>query len=533
MNRFFDHDPTQHVDYESLPALVRAGQNRDAEVKRIIDAWCSQYRVVHDPKANIYEAVDRHIAAVGLAVEGVSFWDETAPGETDGRPGAPIDLGDLLRQVEDRLHHDAPDQFKQRPDLYIPLKRCWVHQCNARGVRVRPRFVSLQVRFDQVDLSGARFGDSARFVFAKFGDSASFIHATFGDSASFWSAKFGDEAGFDKATFGDSANFGVATFGDSASFWSATFGHNARFADAKFGDEASFVLAKFGDSASFDSATFADAANFQYADLQKASMQHADLRGADLRNTRGLVLDVTRVRDAHFSPLSDDPWSTLRRAYTGPRLLFNLLLLIAFFLPYVARTGYWVAINRTQAATAELIHEARGRAEELRPEYPKIADAVEGLADSVERNLPGPDNPDSRRSQVWRVVIGVDRGTWFWVSAVLLLVYNALRAALTLLVAPMRDEEERSGVSPAYRVTGWSSRPREQAEREARGLARLRLRCSSLWWAATTRWTECYGWLSWPHRVVTVIFWLAVASFAWNAWHWLRLDVWLPPATNA
>jgi hypothetical protein len=33
--------------------------------------------------------------------------------------------------------------------------------------------------------------------------------------------------------------------------------------------------------------------------------------------------------------------------------------------------------------------------------------------------------------------------------------------------------------------------------------------------------------------VVRVLLGLAVASFAWNAWHWLMLDVWLPAATNA
>jgi len=39
---------------------------------------------------------------------------------------------------------------------------------------------------------------------------------------------------------------------------------------------------------------------------------------------------------------------------------------------------------------------------------------------------------------------------------------------------------------------------------------------------------EAYGWLIWPHRVLTALFWLAVISFLLNAIKWLSLPVWLP-----
>lgn len=436
-------------------------------------------------EVNIQGAVDRHIKAGGYVLEGVALWDETVDGETDGRPGAPVDLGDLLRMVEQRLPaSDARAEFEQRPDLYILLRRCRVYRCNANGLRIRPRFVSFGVQFDCSSFARATFGDSASFKYAKFGDSASLKGATFGKGGSF--------AG---------------------------------------------------------------------ANLNRAKLFEADLRGCDLRDVRGLVLNSTRVKDAQFSPLSNDPWSVLRRAYTGPRLIFNLLFLTAFFLPYVARTGYWVGVNRTELAAARVLAELREYGASPHGDQGRLAGVLERAFESIARRLPGPENPDSRASRVWRLVIGADRGTWFWVSAILLLAYNVLRALLTMFVAPMRDEEERSGVSPAYHAQSWGHRPRAPHEKEQEGheegegppgriaafLGKLRRRSQplwrhirarwwdirALWWAAYSRWTEAYRWLIWPHYVVTGLFWLAVASFAWNAWHWLMLDVWLPAATNA
>ena len=561
---FFDRGYIRRLDYDNLPALVPAGGSREQILGDIVDKWCKLFDVVHNPAQPIRGAVDRHVQAGGYVLEGVALWDETVAGETDGRRGAPVDLGDLLRMVE------------QRPGLYILLRGCRVYKCHVEALRIRPRFVSYGVRFDSTSFESATFGDaacferatfgdSASFDFATFGSSANFEFATFGESASFRSARFGASATFLKATFGDAARFDGATFGDAASFSRATVGDSASFGGATFADSASFFGAKFGDFASFESATFGDSASFfgtkfgnsarfqsatygdsarfsfaaygdsanfldvafgasarfgratfgasaslehstfglggslRHADLNRADLSEANLSGCDLRDVRGLVLDDTRIRDAQFSPRSDDPWSVLRRAYTGPRLIFNLLFLIAFFLPYVARTGYWVGVNRAELAAARTLADLRDHAADARGDQTEPAVVRERALEAIARRLPGPENPQSRQSRVWRVVLGVDRGTWFWISAVLLLGYNVLRAGLTWFVAPMRDEEERSGVAPAYRAT---------------------------------RLNESYGWLTWPHHVAKWLGRVAFVLAAWNAWHWLTLDVWLPGAGN-
>ena len=57
----------------------------------------------------------------------------------------------------------------------------------------------------------------------------------------------------------------------------------------------------------------------------------------NLRAARGMRLSNNPIRDADFQPHSDDLWSKLRRAYTGPRLTLNLALLLLFLTPYVRR----------------------------------------------------------------------------------------------------------------------------------------------------------------------------------------------------
>lgn len=48
-----------------------------------------------------------------------------------------------------------------------------------------------------------------------------------------------------------------------------------------------------------------------------------------------------------------------------------------------------------------------------------------------------------------------DQGFWYALLAVLLAVYNVLRGGLTYLIAPLRDEEERSGYTPDARSCRW------------------------------------------------------------------------------
>ena len=650
--RFFAYGLIEDIDYDDLPPLVPKGEDRAKILAAVVEGWCTS---LGKP-----DYIDAHLAAGGFMLDRVNLWDAN----TDEA----IDLGDLLRAVEQRLRDEgAPDTFKQCPDVYILLSGCRVHVCNASGLNIRPRFVAIGVRFghsarflnatfgdsanffratfgDSASFFRATFGDSARFSNATFGDSASFGWATFGGSASFWNATFGDSANFEFATFGDSASFTAATFGewahffsatfgdsasfrqgtfgksasfssatfkDSASFWQTTFGdfahfevakfgNSARFWRATFGRSASFRVAKFGDYASFDFATFGHSAEFERTrvgpqatfdgtDFNWASLFDAELPEADLRTARRYILDATMVRGARFAALPRDPWSRLRRAYTGPRLIFNLLFLTLFFVPYAAKTAYWVGVNRTEQRVYETMTALGERTGELRDAHPEAAAALEQSVAAVHQKLPGPNNPNARRSRVGWLVIGADRQAWYyWVTAVLLIAYNVMRMLLTWVVAPMRDEEERSGHTPRYRLESWNDRfeegfgyeaepadteeeadlddaqedpdrddtdeepERDEAEDEPdlddakdeepdrddtdedqpgspSRWERLKAWARRRWWYHVERHFEAYGWLTWPHRLTKGLFFLALVSFIYNALNWLMLEVYLPP----
>jgi hypothetical protein len=62
---------------------------------------------------------------------------------------------------------------------------------------------------------------------------------------------------------------------------------------------------------------------------------------------------------------------------------------------------------------------------------------------------------NARRYQVWELVLGVHQGSWQWILAASLVLYNVIRGVLTYYTAPLRDLEERTWDSPAWGSYGW------------------------------------------------------------------------------
>ncbi len=231
----------------------------------------------------------------------------------------------------------------------------------------------------------------------------------------------------------------------------------------------------------------------------------------------GLRLDETRTRNSRFSARAADPWSKLRRSYTGPRMAFNLIFLAAFFVPFFLKTAGWVAAYHVQAEVRESLTGLQEVAAILDGENHPEARSISAVVTSLSEQLPRPGSERWRESRVWRLVFGLDREPAYWLSAIALLLYNVLRWMLTGLVAPMRDEEERSGVSPAWKP------PRPLRPKSVREW----LRYARDWLGS---WAEAYGWLVWPHRAVRSLAFVAIGSFSVHAVHWLSLPVWLPAA---
>ncbi len=288
-------------------------------------------------------------------------------------------------------------------------------------------------------------------------------------------------------------------------------------------------------------------ANLRHADLTGANLRDTDLSEADVRFVQGLQLDSTIIRHTRFGPRPTDLWSTLRRKYTGVNLLLNLLLLLLFVLPYAAQTLVFVGINRAQVAGADLLQRlgpvTRALAEAERrlgalsisaneAPAPELADAlkarivsqVDAARAAITRvssalSTVGPClREHCRESSVWRQLIGVDRGVGVWLTAVLLIGYNLCRLLLTVRVGMLRDDEERSGWSPPFQY-GESERPHSPRKRS-------QWRVAMDWWQL---YAFGYGWLKWPHRVISVLVWVAITSFVLHMWSVLATPVWIGP----
>ena len=243
-------------------------------------------------------------------------------------------------------------------------------------------------------------------------------------------------------------------------------------------------------------------ANLEGVDLSGANLERADLRGA-----RGISLDSTFTRDAQFDARAKDRWSQLRQSYTGPRMLFTLLFLVAFFIPYLVKTAGWVVANQVQEEVSLGLSELDALADgtELGDESTRAL--LRSIAGSLRSRVPWDQPQGWSESRVWKLGLGLEREWTYWLTGLALIVFNLFRALLTFVVAPMRDAEERSGWSPGLR-------PRAENSGEL-----LKNPGAFL---------EVYGWLWWPHVAVRVLWWVAVGSFLFHAWHWLTLPVWIP-----
>lgn len=150
--------------------------------------------------------------------------------------------------------------------------------------------------------------------------------------------------------------------------------------------------------------------------LIKCNLEKADLRGA-----AGFELDDCYIAGARLAKDFSDPWSVLRRTYTGFRAFVVLLLLIAFFLPYAIEAMSWITLNKLEQA-------------------PKVRDF---LCDK-----------GCSETRVGVLLVAYYDGLRSFTTAILLIVYNIMRAYLTFKVAPLRENEERSHYTPSFEEYG-------------------------------------------------------------------------------
>jgi uncharacterized protein YjbI with pentapeptide repeats len=280
-----------------------------------------------------------------------------------------------------------------------------------------------------------------------------------------------------------------------------SYGHSAEFSEANL-LECRFDNSGY-DSAKFDETHLGDAnfyrASLRQADFANAFLHNAKFEAANLHGTTGFVPSSTLIRDARFAITSTDLWSQLRRAYTGPKFIVNLLFLVVFLIPYLAKAIYWRGINQSQL----LLESAAGSlaSVEMQSFYLCLAN-------------------ECTQTSIWYLVLGLDRPISYWLLGTILIAYNVLRGILTFLVAPLRDEEERTGYSPRHDL--YYRKPFDKFD-ATNPVGTVAVISDFL-----TRLRESYGWMNIPHKSVVALFYFAFISFVWHMYGWLTLTVYIP-----
>jgi pentapeptide repeat protein len=203
--------------------------------------------------------------------------------------------------------------------------------------------------------------------------------------------------------------------------------------------------------------------NLEYAELSLANLENANLdgailNGADVRECRGLKFDSNEVDRIRIEGKAPDPWSILRRKYSGPLFMVHLLLLVAFLLPYVGHLMILTAESRAYSQLEQYLE-----AQDEMPEQVEPTSGIEQVKTAVEqpkksfhaaigRYKKKFEQTHTETKAIWPLLGWTRTDGWgrcYFFITIVILIYNGLRGYLTYNVSILRDAEERSRITPA------------------------------------------------------------------------------------
>jgi uncharacterized protein YjbI with pentapeptide repeats len=206
--------------------------------------------------------------------------------------------------------------------------------------------------------------------------------------------------------------------------------------------------------------------SLRQANLKGANLRGADLSHADLQGAKFFELNENLVNGTRFSPHSKDIYSILRRNYTGFQFILLLGLTFLALFPYGVEIFFWSAVGEFQAKIQEL-------------SQPLLGDV----------KLGDPRSWGWHRTRVIFAVLGWTKGPITFALSIILLLYNGLRGFMTIRMNALQYEEERSHYAP----------PRKD-----------------------------YIYLWRLHRLLQILFFIALGTFCWNIGRLLWQPLYLP-----
>jgi uncharacterized protein YjbI with pentapeptide repeats len=249
----------------------------------------------------------------------------------------------------------------------------------------------------------------------------------------------------------------------------------------------------------FSCVKFTSDVKLRIADFGGARLSDCTIE-TDMTDCKNFTLDRTNIEKARFQWKSKDPWSQLIWNYTGANMATNLILLAAFFTPLVVKGLGLIALARLEARLAT---RASALAMESTSEIGSVAGKNADLCLMVKCKV----------VPVWHILLGMDQSPWLFAVGCTLLIYNGLRAFLTWRIAPLKAEQVITGRSPSY----WPRFPGFSSSEPGKELADT---IDAVWGAYAPLW--------WIHRVISILFYFAVAVALWKLVEVFRTDVMLP-----
>jgi len=160
-------------------------------------------------------------------------------------------------------------------------------------------FSNIDFTHEQIDFSGFKFGDGAKFNFCKWERYADFFQAEWGDNCEFIGTVWGKRSFFSLAKWGDNCTFEGSFWDHDAIFECAIFGNNINMSNTYWGERIFFNGSKFGNNLNLNLSTWRE-------DVSFSSTGISGLSNITMLNPQDDRTDIvlTAISDSNFNNVS-------------------------------------------------------------------------------------------------------------------------------------------------------------------------------------------------------------------------------------
>lgn len=252
-------------------------------------------------------------------------------------------------------------------------------------------------------------------------------------------------------------------------------------------------------------------ADLRYIHFKNTYLQDADFTEANLSYTKDICFSDNKIEGTIITSTTKSPWITLKKSYTNTMLLFTLVAVFTFFLPYLINIAVWRSVNLSQKLTSDIHTIVLNSVESIDGDNKTQTKVLESLNRNLQSSAPC-FSGNCKRWQIWQLVLGIHRknnGLFFGILSGVLIFYNLCRLYLTQQVSILRDSEQATGLTPRWQTEFFTFTYKNRNIRTSFPISG-------------------YKHLFYIHKFVRIVFWIAAISFTIHSVAWLLDPVYLP-----